>query len=230
MARKRSPRRRNPVTGEYWIDDSGRAEYADGDVGDKNHEMIVAEGLTRTFLSAMDIDDSDEHIGTLPDHEDEIRAWCLEAGGVEEDPQGYDPEDDAEWLAKNAEALELIDRDPIEFARDLVRGMIGKRFPAKGQFDYAWAVACGAGNYDARVYAMQYDGWKRVARHEIETWTLTAHDLKVIADGLSDAAGGEELEPNETFNIEVRSTKKYYTDVTWAEIDSGDVSAVTVGH
>ncbi len=111
-----------------------------------------------------------------------------------------------------------------------MQAQIGKRFPAKGQFDLAWACACGAGNADARVYSMQYDGWKRVARHEIETWTLTAHDLKVIADGLSDAAGGEELGPDETFNIEGRSTKKYYTDVTWAEIDSGDVSAVTVGH
>lgn len=232
MGQKRKPRRRNPVTGEYWIDDSGRAEYADGDVGDKNHETIVEEGLAATFLSAMDIEVDGEMIGRLQDYEKEIRAWCLEQGGVEEDPEGYDPEDpnDAEWLAKNAEALELIDQDPIEFARDLVKAMIGKRFPDKGQFDYAWAVACGSGVHDARVYAMQYDGWKRVARHEIETWTLTAHDLKVIADGLSDAADGEELEPDETFNIEVRSTKKYYTDVTWAEIDSGDVSAVTVGH
>jgi hypothetical protein len=54
MGQKRKPRRRNPVTGEYWIDDSGRAEYADGDVGDRNPEMIVVERLAATFLSASD--------------------------------------------------------------------------------------------------------------------------------------------------------------------------------
>jgi hypothetical protein len=229
---KKPRKRSNPIQGEYWIDDSGNAIFADGDVGDMNHEMVVADGLVRQFLDVMDIGAYEEHVGGLQDHEDEIRAWCLEEGGVEEDPEGYDPEDpdDAKWLAENAEALELINDDPIEFARDLVRGRIGKHFPAKDQFDDAWAIACGSGVHDAREYAMKYNGWKRVARHNVETWTLTANDLKVIADGLSDAAGGDEIDPDETFNIEVRSTRKYYTDVPWSDIDSGDVAAVTVGH
>ena len=74
MGQKRKPRCRNPVTGEYWIDDRGNAEYADGDVGDKNHEMIVMERLAATFLSAMDIEVDGEMIGRLQDYERERSA------------------------------------------------------------------------------------------------------------------------------------------------------------
>lgn len=48
--------KKNPVRGEWWIDDSGTALYADGDVGDMGHEAYVIDSLTRRLLSAMDID------------------------------------------------------------------------------------------------------------------------------------------------------------------------------
>ena len=46
--------------GEYWIDESGQTEYADGDVGDTNHEMIA-------FKAALGLDE-DEY---------ESREWLI---------------------------------------------------------------------------------------------------------------------------------------------------------
>jgi len=37
LAFRNPPRQSNPIRGEWWIDDSGTALYADGDVGDMGH-------------------------------------------------------------------------------------------------------------------------------------------------------------------------------------------------
>lgn len=78
--------RRNPdpwtQIGEWWIDDSGTALYADGDVGDMGHEAYVIDLLTRRLLDAMDIDTDDEHVGNLSDKENrkQIQASMKEEG------------------------------------------------------------------------------------------------------------------------------------------------------
>ena len=43
-------------TGEWWIDEDGSTTYADGDVGDRNHEGIVIETLVHEILYHFDID------------------------------------------------------------------------------------------------------------------------------------------------------------------------------
>jgi hypothetical protein len=80
-------KRRNPTDkwtkiGEWWIDDSGTALYADGDVGDMGHEAYVIDTLTRRLLNAMDVDTDDEHVGNLSDKENRklIRASMKEDG------------------------------------------------------------------------------------------------------------------------------------------------------
>jgi hypothetical protein len=79
--------RRNPDQpwtriGEWWIDDSGTALYADGDVGDMGHEAYVIDLLTRRLLNAMDIDTDDEHVGNLSDKENrkQIQGRMKEEG------------------------------------------------------------------------------------------------------------------------------------------------------
>lgn len=44
------------IRGEYWIDENGTALYADGDVGDMNHEMYVLEQLIANILMYFDIE------------------------------------------------------------------------------------------------------------------------------------------------------------------------------
>jgi hypothetical protein len=66
---RRNPEEKWTKIGEWWIDDSGTALYADGDVGDMGHEAYVIDLLTRRLLNAMDIDTDDEHVGNLSDKE-----------------------------------------------------------------------------------------------------------------------------------------------------------------
>lgn len=48
------------IKGEYWIID-GSVNYADGDVGDTNHEGYALDHLRRTVLDAVGIDAGDEY-------------------------------------------------------------------------------------------------------------------------------------------------------------------------
>jgi hypothetical protein len=80
------------------------------------------------------------------------------------------------------------------------------------------------GQGDAKTYGMKNMGWKRLQGHNIETWTLTNQDLKAIANGLFDAY--DESVENETFNIYVFATQKWYTDVPWAAIESENVMSI----
>lgn len=215
---RRLKRRRNPA-GEWWIDESGGVEFADGDAGDMGHEAVVADRLTRIFLDRINSGAThDERVGTLADHEDDIVTYLEHRGVKRED-------------AKN---------DPINALYEVMADIWKKNrsrheFKTWDQFDDAFwiAVSGPSGQRDARVYAMKYDGWKRVANDSIETWTLTRDDLKAIADGLGEIYtqdGIEDIPPDDTFNIEVRGSKKYYTGVPWSAIDSGDLSEVTRGH
>lgn len=80
MKRRRNPTDKWTKIGEWWIDDSGTALYADGDVGDMGHEAYVIDTLTRRLLNAMDIDTCDEHVGWISDKENEklIKAQMKE--------------------------------------------------------------------------------------------------------------------------------------------------------
>ena len=48
------------IRGEYWIVD-GQTHYADGDVGDINHEGYALDHLRRKIFDAVDIDPGDEY-------------------------------------------------------------------------------------------------------------------------------------------------------------------------
>jgi hypothetical protein len=63
------------VSGEYWIDDSGNALYADGDVSDYNHEAYVAEQV----MAKYDIDPNE--VDYILMSEEELK----ERGVTEED-------------------------------------------------------------------------------------------------------------------------------------------------
>ncbi len=77
MKRRRNPDEPWTKIGEYWIDDSGKAMFADGDIGDTNHEMYVIDGLASRLLNAMDID-VDDRAGSLDGWRKEITAAMKE--------------------------------------------------------------------------------------------------------------------------------------------------------
>ena len=188
---RRNPKtKRNPIRGEWWIDDSGTALYADGDVGDMGHEAYVIDSLTRRLLDAMSID-VDDMAGVIGDWTDNIESVMREEEGE------FDGDVDG-FIEKTAKS---IWKDPEQCAQ---------------------AVKISYGGGDARKYGMQYDGWKRVQGHNVETWTLTTQDLKAITNGLYDAASGDEIADDETFNIYVFSTKMWYQEVPWSVLSEDD--------
>jgi hypothetical protein len=68
------------IRGEYWIID-GAATYADGDIGDTNHEGYALDHLRRKVLDAADIDPGDFY------------DWDELAADLPPDLSGVDPED-----------------------------------------------------------------------------------------------------------------------------------------
>ena len=60
------------IRGEYWIDDSGIAIYADGDVGDMNHEMYVLQQLIANILMYFDIEIDEFKEWDLSEYYDEL--------------------------------------------------------------------------------------------------------------------------------------------------------------
>ncbi len=198
-------RRRNPVSGEWWIID-GSAHYADGDVGDMNHEAYVVDHLAGIFLNAMDIEARDERTGPMSEYEDQIVRWLADEKEI--------PREEAQ-------------EDPADMAcKILFKRMVPKRFKTKEQYDQAFFIAWGSKtNIRAADYSIRYDGWKRVQNNWIETWTFTKDDLKSIIDGLYDA-NQDQLSPEDAFNVEVRATKTEYNGVPLSVLESGDYSAI----
>lgn len=61
----------NSLRGEFWLQD-GSATYADGDIGDINHEGVVLDALAREVLDALGIDyGNDEYVG-VDEYQDQI--------------------------------------------------------------------------------------------------------------------------------------------------------------
>ena len=78
---------------------------------------------------------------------------------------------------------------------------------------------------DPREYAMKYMGWIRVQGRNVQIWTLSSKGLKIIANGLWDAVGGDEVELEE-FNIETFQPSAAYRDIPFKIIEQGDPSAL----
>lgn len=77
---------------------------------------------------------------------------------------------------------------------------------------------------DPRDYGLEHLGWQRVKGNSIQTWTLTPSDLKNIGNGLW-GAYAEEVEEM-SFDIEVSSSGKFYTNVPWSVLETDNLSAL----
>ena len=74
---------------------------------------------------------------------------------------------------------------------------------------------------DARAYAMEHWGWKRLEGSNVETWTLTPNDMDTIASGLYNAYN-ESVE-NQSFTIYVYSTNQTL-DMTYEQLENQQVA------
>ena len=82
-----------------------------------------------------------------------------------------------------------------------------------------FSIANGRG--DAREYAIEKWGWKRVAGNNIESRSLTSKDMQAIARGIGEI--DEMMADDAVFSISIYGNQHY--DVTLAELEAGRLNS-----
>jgi hypothetical protein len=209
-------RRLAMMSGEWWITDHG-VIYADGDLGDANHEMYAEEKILQdigfdlesdnfwegplTLYSAKEIfreavrnesdDDVCEYLDILK------QAYASSGSPTEED------EEDEPWKSE----ADLEDFLRWKFTKSVA--------PSSAQEHHNKFNELFAGFKDPRNYALR-KGWKRVRGNNIETWTFTPADREQIAHGLFEIFDEEADEY--TYSVEISSSGGFYTGVSLDQI------------
>lgn len=189
--------------GEWWIYPGGSSDFADGDIGDSNHEGFVITYLTRQILEHFGID-MDEAAGYLGSWEENLYMILSEEGRL------TDEESDI-WHNKGTRGggpTEIIINKLLE----------DKIFLDKKQAQEAVYIAYGSTTNDARDYAMKYLGWKRMTTDRygtnLQTWFLRPNDMEDMRRGVFDAWGDtdedDENNVNHSITIEVRANNKTF--------------------
>lgn len=154
------------LSGEWWII-GGNAQYADGDIGDYNHEGMAIEYAQQSIM----------------DGEGDWDEWKVKAATnmfqkamMQANTPELKQQVQAKWDEDGGE----------EFLMDALR--------EKGIDNETYQVAEMMG--DPREWAIKTLGWKRLQGNNIETYNISASDLHDIANGLWDAYQ-EECETSE---------------------------------
>lgn len=184
------------LNGEYWITDSGSTMYADGDIGDYNHEAYVIMYIQGEIANSLGVDVETEFIDW-----DNVKSLIVQEILDDEDEEARE---ELQHLIDDGEEDEIILRKMKESDPDA---------------DEKMSIANGYG--DAREYAIMKWGWKRVVGNEIESRSLNADDMKAIASGISEI--DEMISDDAVFSISVYGNQHY--DVTLAELEAGRLNA-----
>lgn len=197
------------LQGEYWIDGSGGVIYADGDIGDLNHEAIVIQYLQSEIVDHFDYK---YNRGDFVDWE-KFKKDFAQHIYQQELTKITSP-------AQKQHLEEEYEGDPDQF--------FYKGIDELGYDKESIAIAEGKG--DARAYAIKRWNWKRVQNTNVETWKLEPKDLKIIAKGLSSAFDeegsydnwAEGWEEQISFHISIYATGQSH-NLTFAELEHGQM-------
>jgi hypothetical protein len=155
---------------EYWIHEDGGVDFADGDVGDYNHEGIVISQVQRGIVEKCEaffrVRNKWGHSFANDDYVD----WDKFKQALAQ-----------EYTKQNPKAQPWLDNDPDKIILAALR--------TSGVKKAEWACAEGQG--DARDYAMQWWGWKTYRNGNVDTWKMTRKDLEAIIRGLEEISEQE---------------------------------------
>jgi hypothetical protein len=184
------------IRGEYWIQD-GDVDYADGSIGDRNHEGIAIDHICHQYADEVQSMAQDLEIEADFDHYDEIDTEALSRvlGEIEDklEEQGMDRKQ------VNAHIMQTIGCD-----RDAYQIMQG-------------------GGY-ASFYAMTKYGWIAIRSNNIELFGYDESKRKHLYNGLGNVLDhegiGENVPPEEIgFSLYDHKTKRS-SYVTLADIEN----------
>ena len=199
---------------EYWIHKDGDVDFADGDVGDMNHDAIVIRDVQMGIVSKIEqhFDVTQEaswgggHRRSFSDSEyvdwDEFRQAVATAYAED-------------FIEKNPQKQKKIQRILANEPDPLINAAMKQSGVTKAELD------CANGLGDARDYAMMYWGWKTYRDGNIDTWKISRSDLQGIINGIENVAeenGWSEKRLNRmSFTITVFSNKKHFS-LTFAQM------------
>jgi hypothetical protein len=185
------------IANEYWFHDN-QTEFADGDIGDKNHEMIAEDYILSQFIPY-----APEHLYECGLSEDALNEYAP-----------YD-EDFLNYLIQkyNYEKEDAIDN---AYGGNYIRWLITGNDDAESPIIKELFEAL----KDPRKYAVEKLGWIRVHGKNIETNNLDQNHLDEIVYGLNEVFD----DPiNLTFNIDVWQPPIYLKNVPFYELEDGSV-------
>jgi hypothetical protein len=162
------------IRGEYWIQD-GHVEFADGDIGDLNHEAIAMNYV------------AGQHLDSLINLAEELDINTAKFSAYSE----YPAQDMEQLLAIVIDMMEDME-DPGNPAMPKYRSRQQVEMELMRQLgidNETLQVLRGIG--DARLHVMKYEGWVAVRGNNLEFYGMDAGKLKKVSDGLSDILGQE---------------------------------------
>jgi hypothetical protein len=213
------------LSGEWWLDESGAATFADGDVGDTNHETEAFHaGLGIDIDDIRELDKANVDIGANGINWEEVaNVWIAENLGDDyiEPDNWTDPTFLADVRAAGA-VLECMkpfmalwgdDFESKCTKDDVIQTLSFAYLVDKGAnlefLTWLWGSAQG----DAREYAIEHMGWTRVKGDNLQLWQFTDEALAAIRDSdvWENVDDDIELElSDETVNIEEVKSGAYF--------------------
>lgn len=177
------------ISGEYWIQD-GYVEFADGDVGDKNHEGIAIEAV-------------------FSNYQDEIQSLA-EKLRMQVNLHSYYDGPDTEEIQK---VLDIIhEKLSRKMSDSQAHNYIMKQL---GCDQEAYKILLGSG--DARLYAITHMGWIAIRSNNVEIYGYTKDRQKQIANAIRDIIDnegrGEDAEDTELSIYDYKSGKSWYASL-----------------
>lgn len=195
------------IRGEYWIV-GGRVDFADGDVGDQNHEMVALNSV------------ASEHLAAIHD--------CAAGMGLERVPSLASMED--EPLQSAQSLLELVEESlfsetepgnenmPLHRDQNSVRKALAEKCGM--DMETLALLMQDRASVDPRLYVMKRDGWIAVRDNNAEMFGYDQRKRKELADGLDEILEQEGVEdPDEDVEVSVYDHKTGRSfDLTLADL------------
>lgn len=198
--------------GEWWIEDGGSVEFADGDVGDQNHESIAFQAALGVYFddfhdTESDIERNVEDILSII-RQDLIASADL-ADEFDKHVDEIDPDEAGEFFKEAARNIESGTLSELEAA--ILLGIGADSKAVKWFLESRMA--------DAREYMITKHNWIRVQGHNFQMGEFDEDAKHRIADFLQEEG---QYEPEDVVPGEEHITIEEYPD-TVIEVDIHDM-------
>jgi hypothetical protein len=190
------------IRGEYWIQD-GQVDFADGDIGDQNHEGIAISAVCHQYSDSIKslAEDMEINVDKI-DHYGEIDSEAL-----------------SRVLGEIVEKLEETENMTSQQADSHIMTHLGCNIEA-------YKILQGGG--DGRLYAMKYLDWIAVRSNNIELYGYDESKRNYLHSGLNeilDSEGIDEDVPPEEIEFSLYDHKTHRSSyISMADIENPHIN------